>query len=171
MALDNPLWRYALVLYACPGVEQDCLRLQDQGAAINRLLLACWLGQRGVTIEHEHWRALDNDWRREITEPLRQVRYRVRSRLSRQPEAEACYRALRQAELAAEQMELMLLWQTTRNWPIRPTAAGEACTLANLRGYRHMTGLPLEDALLRQLARAATDPSAGESELSSGPEY
>ncbi len=159
MALDNPLWRYALALYTRPGIEQCCLRLQDQGAAINRLLLACWLGQRGVVVDDDRWQTLSHEWRHSITEPLRQIRYRVRALRAQQPEVDACYRALRQAELAAEQVELLQLWQGSRGWPARPADAGRALMLGNLISYCRVTGLLLDEEDLQQLALAATDLS------------
>lgn len=168
MALDNPLWRYALALYARPGVEALCLQLQEQGAAINRLLLACWLGQNGRMLTAERWHSLDADWRRNITEPLREIRYRVRALRQQQPEVDACYAALRQAELAAEQVELWQLWQTAHDWPAEAVDDAEALIAANLISYRQLTGQPLDEACLCQLARAATELSMAEAELSSG---
>jgi uncharacterized protein (TIGR02444 family) len=171
MALDNALWRYALALYSRPGVEHSCLQLQHQGAAINRLLLACWLGQRGVELDADRWQQLDPQWRREITEPLREIRYRVRALKVQQPEVEACYRALRQAELAAEQVELMLLQQTALAWPAQPSIAGRALIRDNLISYRRMSGQSLDEGCLRQLAQAAADLSMEDAELSSGQGY
>ncbi|GAA0792998.1 TIGR02444 family protein [Marinobacterium sediminicola] len=171
MALDNPLWRYALALYAQPGVEQCCLQLQEQGAAINRLLLACWLGRMGVAVDHDRWQLLDTEWRQAITEPLRQIRYRVRERRTFEPEVEACYQALRQAELAAEQIELLRLWRQARDWLAQPEVVGKALMLDNLISYRHSSGQPLEQSCLRQLALAAAELPVEESELSSGPGY
>ncbi len=159
MALDNPLWRYALALYARPGVEQCCLQLQDQGAAINRLLLACWLGQRGVPVDEARWQALPAEWRQEITEPLRQIRYRVRALQAQQPEVGGCYRALRQAELAAEQVELMQLWQASEAWSCQPEYAAGALMLDNLIRYCRVAGLALDERRLRSLAEAAGDLS------------
>lgn len=116
MSLENPLWQYALRLYSRPGVEQCCLQLQDQGAVVNRLLFACWLASQGIRLDRDRLHQSDNRWQPEVTRPLRVVRLRVREQLAALPEAEACYRALRQAELAAEQLELMLLWQQGQSW-------------------------------------------------------
>ena len=117
MSLENPLWRYATALYSQPGVEQYCLQLQDQGVIVTRLLFACWLARRGVLLTRKRMQALPDAWHREVIEPLRAVRLRVRGQLSRMPEAEPCYRVLCQAELAAEQQELMQLWLLGRDWP------------------------------------------------------
>ncbi len=171
MALDNPLWRSALALYARPGVEHCCLRLQDQGAAINRLLLACWLGQRGVPVDEARWRALNHEWRQTVTEPLRQIRYRVRTLRAQQPALDDSYRALLQAELAAEQVELMQLWHAVQSWPCRPESASEALMLDHLISYCRVTGLSLDEGHLRQLAKEARELSRDSAELSTGQEY
>ncbi|MBA4501659.1 TIGR02444 family protein [Marinobacterium marinum] len=171
MALDNPLWHYALALYAEPGIESTCLQLQRQGAAINRLLLACWLGGRGVVLDAARWRQLDSAWRTEITEPLRLIRYRVRALREQQPETGACYQALRQAELAAEQVELMQLYHTAIAWPVDPARAGRALIRGNLISYCRMLSQASDWDELTQLADAAAELSGGESELSPGRKY
>ena len=50
-------------------------------------------------------------WQQEMTHPLRGIRYKVRERKQQEPEYDACYQKLRQAELACEQVELALLYQ------------------------------------------------------------
>jgi len=161
MSLENPLWQYATTLYSQPGVEQCCLQLQDQGVIIDRLLFACWLGHRGIRLTQPRMQRLQDDWHSEVVHPLRALRYRVRSRLSRMPEAERCYRALRQAELAAEQLELMQLWQLSRDW--MPEIPGDQALL------RHNMEQVLGDerdqpdgVLLSQLVSAAMTLLAGD---------
>lgn len=45
---DHPLWRFSLRVYAAPGVEEACLRLQDRyGANVNLILFCCWFGHAG----------------------------------------------------------------------------------------------------------------------------
>lgn len=170
MGPDNPLWQYALALYARSGVEQCCLRLQDQGATVNCLLLACWSGTQGVVVDAERWRSLDAFWRHEVTEPLRHIRHQVRSLRARQPQVEACYRALQQAELAAEQVELQQLWQTARHW-LPAAEAGSVLIRANLATYSQLLPQPLAQAEWEQLAAAATELSLEDAELSSGQSY
>lgn len=83
---------------------------------INRLLLACWLARQGIGLTPSRLLQLDSHWREDVTQPLRSVRYRVREWREQRSEMEPCYQALRQAELAAEQVELMLLWQQASRW-------------------------------------------------------
>jgi len=161
MSLENPLWQYATTLYSQPGVEQCCLQLQDQGAIIDRLLFACWLGHRGIRLTPQRLRELSDDWHSEVVRPLRAVRYRVRSRMSRMPEAESCYRALRQAELAAEQLELMQLWQLSRDWTPEVTA-DQALLRHNMEQVLSDERDQPNEVLLSQLVSAAMKLLAGD---------
>ena len=44
-ALANPFWTFSLAVYAEPGVQAECLDLQDQdGIDVNMLLFCAWLG-------------------------------------------------------------------------------------------------------------------------------
>lgn len=132
-ALDNPLWRYALELYACPGVQAAALSLQAAGASINRLLLACYLGTQGRELASELLCGAAAEWQQEITQPLRALRYRVRENRLGRGELDACYRRLREAELAAEQVELMLLWEQLEALSLSLATAGRALVRNNLQ--------------------------------------
>ncbi|GGC09298.1 hypothetical protein GCM10011352_39600 [Marinobacterium zhoushanense] len=132
MSLNNPLWQTALRLYALPGVETAALQLQRAGCSINRLLMACYLAQQGRRLVPELLAGEALDWQREITYPLRALRYRVRTRKGERAELEPCYSALRKAELACEQVELMLLWEGLSALALPSAAAGEALARANL---------------------------------------
>lgn len=158
MTPENPLWRYALELYAAPDIESVCLRLQAQGAGVNALLLACWAGQQGVRLGAEQWKQLLADpWREQVLSPLRRLRYRVRERREQAPALDASYQALKQAELACEQAELMLLHDRVSaiSWPL--TGQVPAATLMgdNLAGYCDHEGVAPDAELLDALVRAA----------------
>lgn len=111
MSLENPLWRYALDLYARPGVEGAALALQNLGCSINRLILACFLAEQGKKLTQELLQGEALEWQQQLTQPLRALRYRVRGQKAGRPELDNCYLKLRAAELACEQVEIMLLWQ------------------------------------------------------------
>lgn len=132
MSLDNPLWQYALKLYARPGVEQAALELQQAGCSINRLLTACYLGQRGLRLMPALLEGEALEWQRELTHPVRVLRYRVRNRKGLRAEMESCYHALREAELACEQVELMLLWETICDTRLPTARVGVALIRSNL---------------------------------------
>lgn len=154
MSLENPLWHYALALYSRPGVEQCCLQLQDQGAVVNRLLFACWLASQGIRLDQGRLQQSASPWSSDVIGPLRAVRFRVRERLADLPEANVCYRALRQAELAAEQLELMLLWQQGQNW-LPETQADAALFRHNLQQVCGECCSQTSGALVLQLQSAA----------------
>ncbi|WP_051298655.1 TIGR02444 family protein [Marinobacterium litorale] len=158
MPLDNPLWHYALKLYAKPGVEQAALELQNAGCSINRLLLACFLARRGERLTPDMLSGEALEWQRELTHPLRVLRYRVRNRKSERPELDAFYRRLREAELAAEQVELSLLWESIES-DERPAApAGESLARTNLQVVLADAGptlVPRFSAQLEVLVHAA----------------
>lgn len=142
MALDNPLWQYALELYARPGVREAALALQEAGASINRLLLACYLATQGLELDAALLAGPAQDWQREITHPLRALRYRVREHKLTRAELDACYQRLREAELAAEQVELMLLWEQIERQALQPGPVGAALARRNLQ--RVLSRLPVQ---------------------------
>ncbi|WP_284733726.1 TIGR02444 family protein, partial [Pseudomonas aeruginosa] len=47
--MTGNVWKFAVDVYARPGVETACLALQEQGADVCLLLVAAWLGRRGVS--------------------------------------------------------------------------------------------------------------------------
>jgi uncharacterized protein (TIGR02444 family) len=77
------LWSFSLEVYAQPEVEQACLLMQEKlGVDINLLLVCLWLGSSGrgrlneaELIDLEQQVAF---WQREIIQPLRQVRRRLK---------------------------------------------------------------------------------------------
>lgn len=155
MALENPLWHYVLKLYSRPGVEDACLALQTRGAAVNRLLLACWAGSQGIVLDEKRWRALGTDWRREVVEPLRQVRYRVRRQYQEEAELEASYRALKAAELACEQAELMQFHAQLSGWHPERVFEPDVLIGDNLAAYCEYEGLSPDAGMLEPLLQAA----------------
>lgn len=130
--LDTPLWHYALKLYSQPGVESAALTLQQTGLSINRLLFACWLAREGLELDPGYLQGDALEWQQTLTHPLRTLRYRVRGQKTALPELEGCYRKLREAELAAEQVELWLLWRQVERCQARPDRAGSALAWRNL---------------------------------------
>lgn len=116
MQLQNPLWDYALKLYASDVVQVLCLRLQnEQGLSVNRLLYAGWLTQQHCLLDAsllECSRACH--WQQQITSPLRAIRYQVREAKQNEPHLASLYRVLREAELEAERIELAHLYSLRR---------------------------------------------------------
>lgn len=156
MKLENDLWHYALRLYGQPGVESACLELQKTGLSINRLLFCLWLGQ-------DAGRQLDltvlqgaTDWQSEITHPLRALRYKVRTYKQQDETYQACYSAMRKAELACEQLELALMYDVAEQ--MLKGEAGSSLVLENLAGYLNgctLNAAPSVTAAFEPLLQAA----------------
>ena len=115
MQLKNDLWDFALNFYQQPGVETACLLLQEQfGLSINRIIYASWCGCQGHALSLEELTGLADQWQGSVTHPLRAIRYKVRAIKEDEPDVEACYQKLRQAELACEQVELAMLYSQVK---------------------------------------------------------
>jgi uncharacterized protein (TIGR02444 family) len=153
MTLQNDLWDYALQLYGQPGVEQACLEIQ-QGwpLGINRLLFCCWLATEGRSLQPRQLKtSAAAHWQQSITAPLRALRYQVREQARHEPELGPCYRALRQAELACEQVELARLFTLGRDWRVSAGARPDDLVLDNIRQYLRLEGVAPDAGLLAVL--------------------
>ena len=71
-------WEFSLAFYGQEPVARACLSLQDRRqAAVNNLLLCCWLATQGLRLEEPGLRAAMgavDAWRLQIVEPLRSAR-------------------------------------------------------------------------------------------------
>ncbi len=153
MKLHNDLWDYALQLYAKPGVESACLQLQQQWSlGVNRLLFCCWLATEGRALQAQQLVSCEaSQWQQSTTEPLRLLRYQVRAQRQHEPGLERCYQALRQAELAAEQVELAWLFTLGRDWPVVAAVSCEDLLLQNISQYLGSEAIAPEPGLLAAL--------------------
>lgn len=156
MKLENDLWHYALRLYGQPGMESACLELQQAGLSINRLLFCLWLGQDAgrqldLMILHDA-----TGWQSEITHPLRALRFKVRAYKQQDATYQACYSAMRKAELACEQLELALMHDVAEQ--MLKGEAGSSLVLENLAGYLNgctLNAAPSMTAAFEQLLQIA----------------
>lgn len=155
MNLENELWHYALKLYADKDVESGCLQLQDAGLSINRVIYCIWLGLQGRQLDLSATHDADT-WQSTVTHPMRSLRYQVRERKQGADVYESCYSAMRQAELACEQLELAFLHDAAAN--MIPATPGSALVVENLARYLDRctldSGLNI-CAILRQVLEAA----------------
>lgn len=139
-------------------MESAALALQAEGLSVNRLLFACWLASIGRELQPADLGGEAQDWQQSLTHPLRALRYQVRTRKQQRPELEACYAKLRAAELAAEQVELWLLWQGLSEVHPVPAATGAELARINLQRVCSCAGRADAAALqpaLEVLVRAA----------------
>lgn len=60
LQLNNELWHFSLAIYAQPGVEPLCLKLQDQhGVNINIVLSNAWLFSQQRRLSTSQWQVLE----------------------------------------------------------------------------------------------------------------
>jgi uncharacterized protein (TIGR02444 family) len=105
-------WDFAARIYARPGVETICLRLQDdEGQCVPLLLWRLWSVHDGRAVDAglvERAVAVARTWERSVVAPLREIRRRLKAPLP--PAADAVRAVLRDqvaaAELAAERIVL-----------------------------------------------------------------
>ena len=105
--------RFALALYGSEGVADACLNLQNQhDLDVNLVLFAAFVGaerrQRFTTFSLEAARARVDAWHREVVQPLRLVRQRLKSGPLPAPNdaTGSLRRKLAQLEIEAEVIEL-----------------------------------------------------------------
>ncbi|BAP42182.1 TIGR02444 family protein [Pseudomonas sp. 21LCFQ02] len=114
------LWSFTLDFYARPGIEQACLRLQDQGADVCMLLCGVWLGARGVACHParvEAISALARPWQADVVTPLRALRIQWRSNAKADAGLATLRNQLKKLELDAEQALLQRLQALVLQWP------------------------------------------------------
>jgi len=165
MSENNVFWNYAVAIYSTPATAELCLRLQNRyQLSVNSLLFALWLAEQGrvlpATLDDSHVR----EWRENVLEPLRLLRYQLRQSKQSRTEDD-CYQQLKKAELAAERVESGLLYELREQCPDVSGAGGEAEGLSDLntQGYLNLCaaagcepGMAGDlQALLRQLVDKA----------------
>jgi len=97
-------WDWAVAVYERPGVAEACLRLQDaHGQCVPLLLWAAWSGETQTSVAAEA-ASQARSWL-EIIEPLRAVRRRLKTPVSRDDEKARLplRERVKATELAAEQ--------------------------------------------------------------------
>lgn len=117
--MPSDLWSFTLILYARPGVEEACLRLQASGANVCTLLCGAWLGQRGVVCTADHLREirqLATPWHDEVVQPLRVLRTRWRAAAANDVEWGKLREQVKGLELEAERELLSRLEALTQGW-------------------------------------------------------
>jgi uncharacterized protein (TIGR02444 family) len=131
------LWQFSKALYQSAGVERCCIDLQDRwGADVNLLLLCCWCGERGCSLDQAWFRATLTDpqftgWREKCVEPLRCLRRQLKTQSLRG--AIELRERVKVLELEAEKLEQDFLLQ---NLPDK-AAVGHGMNLMwrNLKSY------------------------------------
>ncbi|MCK2185655.1 TIGR02444 family protein [Halomonas getboli] len=128
----DPLWDFALALYARPGAEAACLHLQDDaGVEVIELLWRLWLFRHGLAAGPMPDAVAR--WQAEVTAPLRRLRRSLKAEAAEREGVAALRQRLKAAELDAEREALVRL---------------ETHSLDDSAGHRSLaTGDDLQDAL------------------------
>lgn len=131
--LDSPFWRFALRVYAEPGVSPLCLMLQDEnGVDVNLLLFACWCGCTGrrLTMQHVETAAASTvAWTEGVVRHLRSARRAWKLFGPDEPQAWAGRETLKSVELLSERIVCAMLYGMADRFgiarepePLRPGA-------------------------------------------------
>ena len=146
---SNPFWQYSLKLYACDGVAELCLRLQDEGGLDVNLLLYClWQGSQERSLQPPSLSEVcrvSAPWRREVVESLRRARRWMKGREQDiAGQSGGLRERIKALELAAEKCQ--------QDWLAAHPAVHEdapplIAAARNLAAYVRETRLPLAPAL------------------------
>lgn len=163
MSDNNVFWNYAVTIYSTPDVAELCLKLQNRyQLSVNYLLFSLWLAHEGrclpLDLDDQHVR----QWRVTMLEPLRQLRFLLRQKKQSEDEF-VCYDALKKSELAAEKVEIGLLYALRVSCPL-VAGTDKLCRL-DVLSYRNLCVATKIDAQtagdLPALLRQLSDKAAG----------
>ncbi|MGI4837219.1 MAG: TIGR02444 family protein [Janthinobacterium lividum] len=119
--MQADLWTFAVSLYQCPGVTEDCLALQDDlGANVCLLLCGAWLERRSVACTPERLAMLETlaqEWSAAVVEPLRGLRRRWREVARHDSQLAQLRETVKGLELQAEKILLERLARLCEDWP------------------------------------------------------
>jgi uncharacterized protein (TIGR02444 family) len=150
---SSQFWKFSLSVYGAPGVQEECLHLQEHyGVDVNALLFCVYVGAvYGALLSDSDVRAIaaaTGEWNRTIVGNLREARRALKPFAADPSAPAAALRAVvKGAELEAERIEQMTLesWSAGRiqTWPrTRPEAAVVANIAALLRTHDTAIGPP-----------------------------
>jgi len=124
--MQEDLWEFALAVYARPGVEGACLRLQEAGADVCLVLTALWLDRRACALDTGGLARLQRaaqHWQDTVVRPLRQLRQAWKAASGADESLAALREQLKGLELAAEREQLARLARLVAHWPCRDAQA------------------------------------------------
>jgi uncharacterized protein (TIGR02444 family) len=134
-------WSFSLQVYGKPGVAEACIALQDGlGLDVNLLLYCCWHGRAHRKLDEaalRHAMAAVEGWQREVVQPLRAVRRRLKSGVPpiTARECLALRRKVTDLEIEGERIA-----QTALEALPAPPAARRSAVAANLELYLRLRG-------------------------------
>ncbi|MDB5698967.1 MAG: hypothetical protein JWN69_1771 [Alphaproteobacteria bacterium] len=159
---QRAFWSYSLATYARDGIEDLCLRLQDDhGFDVNLLLICLWIAETRQMVvgstELAGLRAAIAPWMADVVEPLRRIRRRIKNPLAYQltPEvSEPCRGIVKTAELEGERIVQLLLMRTLRVDETAQKPSAREAAAESLAGYAALIDEPGAAEPLAQLVEA-----------------
>jgi uncharacterized protein (TIGR02444 family) len=149
-------WNFSLQLFRKPGVGPACIALQDGlGLDVNLLLFCCWHGRENRVLSEADIRraiAAAEGWQRDVVQPLRAVRRRLKAGVApvSAAECEALRRKVNDLELEGERIA-----QATLEALRAPPAGRRSAVQANLALYLTVMGRdPARASELQTLSEA-----------------
>ena len=147
MQLDNPFWQFSLAVHGAPGVDAECLMLQDtHGIDVDVLLFCAWVGRQGIVLTDAHMteiEALVRPWRDTAIAPLRAARRGIKT-LPQMADADVA--ALRKdvaaLELRAEQIEHAMLYGMVPALGSAAATGAEEAMRRNVSALGRTKGVP-----------------------------
>lgn len=119
MTTEAELWRFSLQVYSAPGVQGECLELQDRhGADVNLVLFCAYLGAvRSVLMTPQDLaasQAVVSAWHEDIVKRARMLRRALKDQRTAggtelAEEIETLRNSVKRAELDSERLEQKLL--------------------------------------------------------------
>jgi len=140
---DNPLWNYALSLYARPGVAEACLALQERhGIDVNLVLCCCWAAaERRRLAEPDMRRLIDRvaAWHGAVVRPLRAVRRWLKPHTG-DPLVAALRKRLAALEIETEHYEHIRLAEAAPGAPAEEPESAANLAQGNIATYFAVIG-------------------------------
>lgn len=131
---ENPLWTFSLVVYAEPGVQDECLALQERFALdVNLLLLCAFAGVLGVTLSGHDVATVAQavaTWHADVVAPLRGVRRALKA--VARDDAALLRSHVKASELDAERIEQTMLWSWWQERDASPATDRAAALTTNI---------------------------------------
>ena len=147
MQRDNPFWRFSLAVHGAPGVDAECLALQDQsGIDVDVLLFCVWVGTQGIVLTGANMAAIEalvQPWRDTAIAPLRAARRGIKTLPQAADDDIAALRKdVAALELRGEQIEHAMLYQLVPALGSASGTAAEEAMRRNVSALGRSKGVP-----------------------------
>ena len=147
MQCDSPFWQFSLAVHGAPGVDAECLALQDtHGIDVDLLLFCAWTGAQDILLTDADMAAIEalvRPWRDTAIAPLRAARRGIKT-LPQMADADVA--ALRKdvaaLELRAEQIEHAMLYAVASTLGSASGTTAEEAMRRNVSALGRAKGVP-----------------------------